>query len=448
TRRTPARDPGRRNRVASLHAARALPRRRRAHCRDRMNARKRIVRRFAALLSAAALVAVLALAWDLRPSLPPLPHSFSAPLATNTITSTLDLAAWVVFVLLDLVLFSNVMKLAIRRTPRRSELRLRHAFAARETPTIEDGDWRSHSAPLASPILRIPPKHHVEPASEPVQTEREVLPDVAPAHATPRTERTDEHVGVRLLGPFELTGCKKRQPRRQATAELLAYLAIQRRPVSRDELLEALWPGDDPRRSAARFYQAASEARKLLGDAFVRARDTYNLDREQLRIDIDDLDRLREQARDAAEVHELGLIKRALALFLGHPLAGIDALWTESEQRRLTALRADLLERAGRLRLEVDDATGALEYAATAAALDASNERPVQLALEAEAALGRREAVADRYERLARELNERFGLKPSRETTLLYRRLLSQDSGETSRPAPTAAATRGSQDRS
>src|SRR5581483_3958904 len=255
-------------------------------------------------------------------------------------------------------------------------------------------------------------------------------------------------LGIRLLGPLELTGCKKKQPRRQATAELLAYLAIQRRPVSRDELLEALWPGDDPRRSAARFYQAASEARKLLGDAFVRARDTYNLDREQLRIDIDDLDRLREQARDAAEVHELGLIKRALALFLGHPLAGIDALWTESEQRRLTALRADLLERAGRLRLEVDDATGALEYAATAAALDASNERPVQLALEAEAALGRREAVADRYERLARELNERFGLKPSRETTLLYRRLLSQDSGETSRPAPTAAATRGSQDRS
>ena len=391
-----------------------------------MNARKRIVRRFAALLSAAALVAVLALAWDLRPSLPPLPHSFSAPLATNTITSTLDLAAWVVFVLLDLVLFSNVMKLAIRRTPRRSELRLRHAFAVRETPTIKDGDWRSHSAPLASPILHIPPKHHVEPASEPVQTEREVLPDVAPAHATPRIERTDEHIGVRLLGPFELTGCKKRQPRRQATAELLAYLAIQRRPVSRDELLEALWPGDDPRRSAARFYQAASEARKLLGDAFLRARDTYNLDRQQLEIDLDELDRLREQARTDEE-RAPALLERALALFRAEPLTGIDALWVDTEQRRLTSLRLSLLERVGSLRLESGDAAGALEVADKAAALDGSNEHVVQLVIQAEAALGRRDAVTERYEHLCRDLDERFGLEPSRETKRLYRTLLSQD---------------------
>src|SRR5581483_227835 len=83
--------------------------------------------------------------------------------------------------------------------------------------------------------------------------------------------------------------------------------------------------------------------------------------------------------------------------------------------------------RARRLRLDSGDATRALEYADAAAALDASNERPVQLALEAEAALGRRDAVADRYERLARELDERFGLEPSRETKTLYRRLLSQD---------------------
>jgi hypothetical protein len=62
----------------------------------------------------------LALACGLRPSFPPLPRSFSAPLPASTISRTLDLAAWVVFVLLDLVLFINVMKLALGRTPRRS----------------------------------------------------------------------------------------------------------------------------------------------------------------------------------------------------------------------------------------------------------------------------------------------------------------------------------------
>jgi two-component SAPR family response regulator len=231
---------------------------------------------------------------------------------------------------------------------------------------------------------------------------------------------------VLLLGPLELTGCKKKQPRRQATTELIAYLATHRRAANRDELLEALWPSDDPRRSAARFYQAVSEARKLLGDAFKRDHERYTLDRDQLRIDLDDLDRLRNDAEAATGEAELASLERALALFRGEAFAGIDALWAEREQRRLAAVRADLLERAGRLRLDSGDAAGALEFAEAAAALDASNERPVQLAMEAEAALGRREAVDERYERLRGELDERFGLAPSRETKLLYRRLLGQ----------------------
>jgi len=408
-----------------------------------MNARASIALRIVALLSSAALVAVLTLAWDLRPSLPPLPRSFSAPLPASTISRTLDLAAWVLFVLLDLVLFTNVIKLAIRRTPKRSALRLRRAFAAREQSAVDDRDWRSHSAPLAAPILRIPRKHGGEPPSEPVQTERKALPgNVARAGTTTEFGHTDDRAGIRLLGPLELTGCKKKQPRRQATTELIAYLAIQRRPVGRDELFEALWPGDDPRRSAARFYQAASEARKLLGDAFVRARDTYNLDRDPLRIDLDELDRLREQASGAVEKHELALLEQALALFRGEPLAGIGTLWAEGEQRRLTALRTDLLERAGRLRLDSGDAAGALVYADAAAVLDASNERPVQLAMDAEAALGRREAVVERYERLQGELEERFGLQPSSQTKRLYRRLLGQEGSVCSGPRTASGRAR------
>jgi len=399
-----------------------------------MNTRVGITRRLVALLSAAALVAVLALAWNLRPSLPLLPRSLSTPLPANTISGTLALAAWVVLVLLDLVLFTNVMKLAIRRTPTRSELRLRHAFVARQRPTVEDTDWRKHSAPLAPPVLRIPPRHDAEPPSEHAYTERDAPTEVA-RPMTPRIERTDDHVGVRLLGPFELTGCKKQHPRRQATRELIAYLAMQRRSVSRDELLEALWPGDDPRRSAARFYQAASEARRHLGDAFQRDRDSYALDRERLRIDIDELDLLRREVEAATGDELRARLERMLVLFRGEPLAGIDALWAESEQRRLIALRADLLERAGRLRLETGDASGALDFAEAAVALDASNERPAQLAMEAEAALGRRDAIVGRYEGLRRELNCRFGLDVSRDTKLLYRRLLGQDFavGEASR---------------
>lgn len=57
--------------------------------------------------------------------------------------------------------------------------------------------------------------------------------------------------------------------------------------------------------------------------------------------------------------------------------------------------------------------------------------------MEAEAALGRRDAVVERYERLRDELGERFGLEPCRNTKVLYRRLLGQDSSDRARATPT-----------
>ena len=392
-----------------------------------MTTRTRLARRLAAVLSATALLLLLVLAWDLRPALPPMPQSFSQPLPGRTISAVLDLAAWAVAVLLDLVLLGKVIQFALRKAPSRMELRLRRAFARREPPPISRRDWRTHAAPLATPVLRLPAQDTPEP--QPTSSEAAQRGDphkpLAPIGVT--SDDGDDLPGVLLLGPFELTGCKKKRPRRQATTELIAYLAIHRRPVTRDELLEALWPSDDPGRNAARFYQAVSEARKLLGDAFRRDRERYVLDRDQLRIDVDNLDRLRKEAEAATGDKQLALLERALELFRGDPLAEIDALWAESEQRQMIALRVDLLERAGRLRLGFGNASGALELAEAAAVLDPSNEAPVQLAMEAEAALGRREAIAERYERLVRELDDRFGLRPSQQVKLLYRQLLGQD---------------------
>lgn len=392
-----------------------------------MTARTRLARRLAAVLAATALLLLLVLAWDLRPALPPMPQSLSQPMPGRTITAVLDLTAWTVAVLLVLVLLGRVVQFALRKAPSRTELRLRRAVARRERQSTARRDWRRHAAPLAPPVLRLPARGEAEPQrpSSAVVQQRDPYKPLAPVTSDDR----DDLPGVLLLGPLELTGCDKRQPRRQATTELIAYLATQRRPAARDELLEALWPGDDPRRSAARFYQAVSEARRLLGEGFQRERDTYALDRDRVRIDLDELDRLRNQAEITTGDEQLAVLERALLLFRGCALAGIDALWAATEQRRISALQTDLLERAGRLRLRSGDAAGALEFAEAAAALDMSNEQSVQLAIEAEAALGRREAVIERYECLRRDLDERFGLEPSRDTKQLYRRLVSQDPG-------------------
>jgi DNA-binding SARP family transcriptional activator len=398
-----------------------------------VNGGARMRRRVAAVSGAAVLLLGLALAWDIRPALPPFPRSFSAPLPTDTISGALDLAAWSAFVLLDLGLVWKVLQFAIRREPTRAEIRLRRAFAQQQASSVEIArDWRAHAAPLTPPVLRLPSRREPEQDPTAVRPQQPAPLETYVTQVEPVAgDVCDSRIGVLLLGPLELTGCKKKQPRRQATAELIAYLALQPRRASRDELREALWPGDNPRRSADRFYQAASEARRLLGDAFLRDRDTYTLDHQQILIDLDELDRLRAEADAATAEHKQTLLEGALALFRGQPLAGIDALWADAEARRLCALQVELLERMGRVRLEAGEKIGALEAAERAHALDPSNERPVRLAMEAEAALGRRESVVERYERLCRELDEQFGLEPSRETRSLYRRLLSQEADET-----------------
>jgi Bacterial transcriptional activator domain len=96
------------------------------------------------------------------------------------------------------------------------------------------------------------------------------------------------------------------------------------------------------------------------------------------------------------------------------------------ELRRLRAIHVDLLEQVGRGRLAAGEPNAALEAGERGLAIDVLNEGLWRLALEAENALGLREAVAERYEQLRALLDERLGLEPARETRLLHRRLLGQ----------------------
>src|SRR5439155_9105999 len=106
-------------------------------------------------------------------------------------------------------------------------------------------------------------------------------------------------------------GAERPQPRLRAAAELIAYLALQRQGATRDELFEALWPNDDPRRSEQRFWQASTEVRKLLNGGLRREHDRYRLRREHIAVDLDELEhRLAAAARAANADQERGELER------------------------------------------------------------------------------------------------------------------------------------------
>jgi len=232
---------------------------------------------------------------------------------------------------------------------------------------------------------------------------------------------------ISLLGPLAITGAKRsRRGLRARSLELIAYLALHPRPVPRDELLEAFWPAEDPRRTRPRLRQAVRDARRLLGSAIAGEHGSYQLDRTAIEVDLAELDRLLATAKTAQPKHAQALAESALRLFRGEPLAGADYPWAESELPRLRATFIGLLEQAARHRLERGNLRAALDAAERGLEVDALNESLWRLAMEAEHALGLREAVAGRYERLRTLLGERLGLEPARETRDLHRRLLGQ----------------------
>lgn len=366
-------------------------------------------------LSAAASLAALAALWRYRPQWPDLPGSLSAPVTTTLLQQLAVTAAWLLTALVVLVLlvrsFSQTRAVRLTDPSRLGASAATHGSTrfARIRPFV-----LRPAGVEARLVVMAPPEVVGAPRGEDFPSD---LPDTKPA----------ERPLISILGPLTIQGAKQsRRGLRARALELIAFLSLRQEGAQRDEILEALWPGEDPKRSRHRLYQAVRDARRLLGDAVASERDRYWLDRTYADVDVDELARLLARAKAAEPEHTQVLIDSALRLFRGDPLAGSDYAWSETEVPRLRATFVDLLEQVARQRLEAGEARAALDAALRGLDVDTLNESLWRLAMEAESALGLREAVSDRYERLRAVLDERLGLEPEQETRRLHRRLLAQ----------------------
>lgn len=383
-----------------------------------MSARRRR-HHLAAALVALLSVALLIAAWYLRPALPRLSGSLTTPLTASELEGVLVFACWAVI--------AGLLIAAVVRATR--ELTRRDGNAEPPAPTSARTAPRPIPTPAAagppySPPLRLTvsaPATTLDRASAPA---RETGGRPAVAEGGQRDEPT---IHVSLLGPFDIHGLERNATLRSASEQLLAYLALHPRGATRDELIEAIWPGQDPRSGRQRLWQNISELRALLGDTLVADRGHYALDRGRIAVDVDELERLMAEA-DTSDVPraQRPALERALRLFRGEPLAGWDYLWADPDVRRLRSTHAELLERAGHARLATGDPHGALEAAEHGLKLDSLNENLWRLAMQAENRLGLRQSVGRRYERLRRHLDKQLGLEPEAATRTLYHELLGQ----------------------
>jgi basic membrane lipoprotein Med (substrate-binding protein (PBP1-ABC) superfamily)/DNA-binding SARP family transcriptional activator len=230
---------------------------------------------------------------------------------------------------------------------------------------------------------------------------------------------------------------EERLPGRQGRL-VFAYLVSEHgRPVTRDELAEALWGATPPAKWEKALGVLASKLRVLLGECgldgakiLTSAFGCYRLqlpegtwidllaaaqhaDEAEAALAAGQPDKAKAQASRAAAVARLPLLR------------GEDGTWVEGKRRDL----AEILDRAlaclADASLRSGDASEAAKWAQEAIALEPFRESGYRRLMRAHAAAGNRAEALQAYERCRRLLAEELGAYPSPETESIYRELLS-----------------------
>ncbi|MGD8362252.1 MAG: hypothetical protein PVJ04_12570, partial [Gemmatimonadota bacterium] len=118
---------------------------------------------------------------------------------------------------------------------------------------------------------------------------------------------------------------------------LLAYLAVEGGPVSRDDLAELLWPDADRRHSRASVRQALWYLRRELAEEIFDSEDTVALTPGALETDLEGFRAALSQ----------GDLPSAVALWNGEPLEGLRFPGARKWERWADALRTQEEERFG-----------------------------------------------------------------------------------------------------
>jgi DNA-binding SARP family transcriptional activator len=234
---------------------------------------------------------------------------------------------------------------------------------------------------------------------------------------------------------------------RQGRVAFAVLTGARHRPVPKQELAEALWPGDLPASWQAALRGVVTKVRSALtavgleGGTVIRAAfGCYQLILPgDVRVDL-------EAAAEAAEAAEVALavgnpaeartLAETAAAVVRQPfLPGEEGPFPDRVRRQLEALYLRALDALGRADLATEEVGAAIGAAEAALTIEPFRESAHRLLMEAYAASGSRGEALRAYERCRVLLADELGVRPSAETEAAYVALL-QDR------APVAASIR------
>ncbi|MBV9838087.1 MAG: AAA family ATPase [Solirubrobacterales bacterium] len=228
---------------------------------------------------------------------------------------------------------------------------------------------------------------------------------------------------------------------------LLAYLVLNReRQVSREELIEALWPERMPVSQDGALRTLLSRLRSGLGASVLVGRDELMLSLvEPVWVDVEAALAEMERAHEALEQGEArvawALAQVPLNIARRGLLPGSQADWLEPRRRELEEVKLQALEAIGRAGLKLGGTLlGSVERSARALIeAEPYRESGYALLMQALAARGNVAEGLRVYERLRTLLREELGTAPSPETIAVHELLLTPSR----RPEPEAGGRAG-----
>lgn len=235
----------------------------------------------------------------------------------------------------------------------------------------------------------------------------------------------------RLVVLIEGARLESRLPARQGRI-MFAYLATNRiRPVTREQLAAALWPGEPPAATEAAISALLSKVRRAVGREHLAGRHELQLLLpEGGLVDLEAAEEAIHRAEAAVTRADWTAAWPASRVALHTAsrgfLVGLDGSWVDTERRRVHDLRVRALEAVAEtgIGMGAHELRSAERSGRTLIELEPFRESGYRYLMRAVAERGNSAEALRVYDRLRTMLRDELGATPGAETQLLHRRLL------------------------
>ena len=214
----------------------------------------------------------------------------------------------------------------------------------------------------------------------------------------------------------------------EKSKELFLLLLTSARPLTRDEIVAAIWPDAGGKRASSVFHSTLHRIRRALyRECLVESGGAYALQPSgTFVLDVQDFTHLTERARALADDREGGIevLRQAVHLYSGPFAPLLDSDWAQSHRLRLEERFTEAATRLNRQLLWQADYTAALEVSERLLESDPYRETAVHQLMQALSALGDRDSAIRAYRRYSDLVELELGIKPGHEIQQLYGQIL------------------------